>query len=111
MKQYRITDDLSPAKIGDWIEGVGYIDTSFQEQFIQRFAEAIRSRPASTICDKVSGGYECAGVKNSLNCPRDAAIRNALIDEFAKRFRSAYIFFDDVKFDETIESLRNGEQP
>ena len=32
--------------------------------------------------------------------------REKLIDKFAERFRSSYIFFDDVKFDEGIESLR-----
>ena len=51
--------------------------------------ETIRSRPLSS----------------ALKAERDK-----LIDKFAERFRSSYIFFDDVKFDETIESLRS-EQP
>ena len=36
------------------------------------------------------------------------AERERLLDEFAKQFRSAYLFFDDIKFDETIERLRKG---
>ena len=59
---------------------------------------------------------ECAhaglAFKSYLYIDHDAAIRKeereSVIDEFSKRFRSAYIFFDDVKFDETIESLRKG---
>jgi len=40
------------------------------------------------------------------------AEREHLLELFSKKFRSAYFFFDDVKFDETIESLRQqaGEQ-
>jgi hypothetical protein len=35
--------------------------------------------------------------------------RERLLNAFSQKFRSAYLFFDDVKFDETIESLREGE--
>lgn len=48
--------------------------------------------------------------KDVLSHPISAELKkewNRLIDQFSARFRSTYFFFDDVKFDETIESLRD----
>jgi hypothetical protein len=46
MREYQITDDLSSAKQGDWIAGVGDISTKYEEDFVRRFAEAIQATKA-----------------------------------------------------------------
>jgi len=70
------------------------------EYVISYLGEYFATAPSELIAREIREAYsDRATIRNQT--------RQELITEFAERFRSAYIFFDDVKFDETIESLRS----
>lgn len=54
-RNYKITDDLSTAKLRDRIEGVGFINTHYELQFVHKFAEAILQQP-----QELTVGMVCA---------------------------------------------------